>query len=53
MRDAKLGKPSSNKGKPKSDEHKRRISESLKGKCMSDETKRKISETLKSKNKKP
>lgn len=49
MRDAKLGKPSSNKGKPKSDEHKRRISESLKGKPKSDEFKAKVRETLKSK----
>ena len=52
MRNSKLGKPSFNKDKPKSEEHKRKLSKSLKGKPKSEEHRRKISETLKSKNKK-
>jgi hypothetical protein len=56
----KMGKPSPNKGKPKSEETKRKISESLSksikgegnpfwGKTHSEETRRKISETKKAK----
>lgn len=41
------GKTSCNKGKTLSDEHKRKLSESLKGKILSEETKRKLSELQK------
>jgi predicted GIY-YIG superfamily endonuclease len=48
IRLSKLGK-SVNKGVSKSEEHKRKIAESLKGRKLSEETKLKISNTLKNK----
>ena len=49
MSESKKGKPSPKKGKPLSEEHKRKVSESLKGKTKSEEHKRKISEARKGK----
>jgi hypothetical protein len=46
---ARKGKPSSNKNKPLSEEHKQNISKSNIGKILSEEHKRKIAEALKGK----
>ena len=45
--EAKKGKSTSLKGKPKSEEHRRKIGEAQKGKHLSEETKRKIGEANK------
>lgn len=50
LSDARKGKPAPNKGKPFSDETKKKISDAMKGRTLSDETRRKISESLKAKN---